>query len=153
MYILSRNSPSRIKITKHLCCLHGISGMVYRRDRFSVHCCTVFTLCLFVAAGCKEHPPWPRGICSKCQPGAVTLNRQPYRHVDNVVVEHPALVERFLAYWRASTHQRLGYLYGQYEPHPDVPLGECERYRQPCQKSVKYQLASKRLLRVIKVMQ
>ncbi|KAL0841645.1 hypothetical protein ABMA28_015297 [Loxostege sticticalis] len=76
-----------------------------------------------IKPGCKEHPPWPRGICSKCQPGAVTLNRQPYRHVDNVVVEHPALVERFLAYWRASTHQRLGYLYGQYEPHPDVPLG------------------------------
>ncbi|CAG9785895.1 unnamed protein product [Diatraea saccharalis] len=75
------------------------------------------------SAGCKEHPPWPRGICSKCQPGAVTLTRQPYRHVDNLLVEHPALVERFLAYWRATGHQRLGYLYGTYEIHPDVPLG------------------------------
>lgn len=80
-------------------------------------------------AGCKEHPPWPRGICSKCQPAAVTLARQPYRHVDNVLVDHPALVERFLSYWRASTHQRLGFLYGRLERHPTVPLGT---YRPAC---------------------
>ncbi|XP_047505181.1 nuclear protein localization protein 4 homolog [Pieris napi] len=76
-----------------------------------------------IKPGCKEHPPWPRGICSTCQPGAVTLNRQPYRHVDNVLLEHAAPVDRFLAYWRATGHQRIGFLYGQYESHPDVPLG------------------------------
>ncbi|XP_026324791.1 nuclear protein localization protein 4 homolog [Hyposmocoma kahamanoa] len=76
-----------------------------------------------IKPGCKEHPPWPRGICSACQPSAVTLNRQVYRHVDNVLVEHPALVERFLAYWRATGHQRIAFLYGRYESHPDVPLG------------------------------
>ncbi|XP_049869499.1 nuclear protein localization protein 4 homolog [Pectinophora gossypiella] len=76
-----------------------------------------------IKPGCKEHPPWPRGICSACQPGAVTLTRQAYRHVDNVLVEHPALVDRFLAYWRATGEQRLGFLYGRYERHPDVPLG------------------------------
>lgn len=53
----------------------------------------------------------------------MTLNRQPYRHVDNVLFEHPAIVERFLAYWRATGHQRVGFLYGRYERHPDVPLG------------------------------
>ncbi|GFT10641.1 nuclear protein localization protein 4 homolog [Nephila pilipes] len=73
--------------------------------------------------GCKEHPPWPQGICTKCQPSALTLNRQPYRHVDNVVFENPFLVERFLNYWRCTGHQRIGMLYGFYEPHKDVPLG------------------------------
>ncbi|XP_043280769.1 nuclear protein localization protein 4 homolog [Venturia canescens] len=76
-----------------------------------------------IKRGCKDHPPWPRGICSKCQPNAITLNRQPYRHIDNVVFENTNLVERFLNYWRITGHQRVGYLYGRYEIHSDVPLG------------------------------
>ncbi|XP_012147507.1 nuclear protein localization 4 isoform X1 [Megachile rotundata] len=76
-----------------------------------------------VKTGCKDHPPWPRGICSKCQPSSITLNRQTYRHVDNVMFENPSLVERFLNYWRNTGHQRIGYLYGRYEIHTDVPLG------------------------------
>uniref|UniRef100_A0A1B0GH88 Putative nuclear pore complex rnpl4 component sc npl4 n=1 Tax=Lutzomyia longipalpis TaxID=7200 RepID=A0A1B0GH88_LUTLO len=59
-----------------------------------------------IKAGCRDHPPWPKGICSKCQPLALTLNRQIYRHVDNVI-----------------GHQRMGFLYGTYEVHADVPLG------------------------------
>ncbi|EFA08302.2 Nuclear protein localization protein 4 homolog-like Protein [Tribolium castaneum] len=73
--------------------------------------------------GCKDHPPWPKGICSKCQPNAITLNRQVYRHVDNVAFENKDLVERFLNYWRSTGHQRIGFLYGNYEIHNDVPLG------------------------------
>ncbi|XP_067006587.1 nuclear protein localization protein 4 homolog [Anabrus simplex] len=76
-----------------------------------------------IRTGCKDHPPWPKGICSKCQPNAITLNRQIYRHVDNVMFENPLLVERFLNYWRSTGHQRIGFLYGQYEFHSDVPLG------------------------------
>ncbi|XP_066982321.1 nuclear protein localization protein 4 homolog isoform X1 [Macrobrachium rosenbergii] len=76
-----------------------------------------------IKSGCKDHPPWPKGICSKCQPSAITLNRQSYRHVDNVMFENRNLVERFLNYWRLTGHQRLGFLYGRYEPHMDVPLG------------------------------
>lgn len=37
--------------------------------------------------------------------------------------ENPHLVERFLNYWRSTGHQRLGFLYGRYEIHSDVPLG------------------------------
>lgn len=37
--------------------------------------------------------------------------------------ENPNLVERFLNYWRVTGHQRLGFLYGRYESHLDVPLG------------------------------
>lgn len=76
-----------------------------------------------IRSGCTDHPVWPKGICSKCQPSAITLNRQLYRHVDNVVFENAALVERFLNYWRTTGHQRLGFLYGTYEVHTDVPLG------------------------------
>lgn len=43
--------------------------------------------------------------------------------MDNVVFENPQLVERFLNYWRATGHQRIGFLYGSYELHKDVPLG------------------------------
>lgn len=48
---------------------------------------------------------------------------QVYRHVDNVMFENAHLVERFLNYWRSTGHQRIGFLYGRYEIHADVPLG------------------------------
>ncbi|XP_058454688.1 nuclear protein localization protein 4 homolog isoform X2 [Malaya genurostris] len=76
-----------------------------------------------IKTGCRDHPPWPKGICSKCQPSAITLNRQIYRHVDNVMFENTGIVERFLNYWRTTGHQRIGMLFGTYEIHPDVPLG------------------------------
>lgn len=37
--------------------------------------------------------------------------------------ENSELVERFLDYWRTTGHQRIGFLYGRYEIHPDIPLG------------------------------
>lgn len=37
--------------------------------------------------------------------------------------ENSYLVENFLNYWRSTGHQRIGYLYGRYEVHSDVPLG------------------------------
>ncbi|CAF0908325.1 unnamed protein product, partial [Didymodactylos carnosus] len=73
---------------------------------------------------CKTgHAPWPKGICTKCQPNSLTLNRQPYRHVDNIMFENGNLVNRFLNYWRLSGHQRIGFLYGRYEVYEGVPLG------------------------------
>lgn len=76
-----------------------------------------------IKPGCRDHLPWPRGICSKCQPAAITLQRQKYRHVDFVQFENHFIVERFLDYWRKTGNQRLGYLYGRYEYHKGVPLG------------------------------
>ena len=76
-----------------------------------------------IKTGCSDHPPWPEAICSKCQPSAVTLNRQSYRHVDNIMFENAQLVERFINYWRVTGHQRVAFLYGRYQTYLDVPLG------------------------------
>jgi len=48
---------------------------------------------------------------------------QKYRHVDYIQFENPMLMERFLDYWRKTGNQRIGFLYGRYEHHKDVPLG------------------------------
>ncbi|CAF0810758.1 unnamed protein product [Rotaria sp. Silwood1] len=69
------------------------------------------------------HAPWPKGVCTKCQPNPMTLMRQPYRHVDNIMFENGNMVNRFLDYWRSEGHQRIGFLYGRYEVYDGVPLG------------------------------
>ena len=76
-----------------------------------------------IKKGCTTHKPWPASICSKCQPPAITLNRQPYRHVDNIMFENGQIVDSFVDFWRATGSQRLGFLYGKYEEFPEVPLG------------------------------
>lgn len=67
-----------------------------------------------VRPGCREHPPWPDGICTKCQPGPVTLEIQPYRHVDYVQFENGQIMETFLDFWRQTGRQRIGVLLGRY---------------------------------------
>lgn len=39
------------------------------------------------------------------------------------MIENPRLVERFLHFWRSTTYQRIGLLYGRHERNRDVPLG------------------------------
>ncbi|KAK6037999.1 NPL4 family protein, partial [Cooperia oncophora] len=72
---------------------------------------------------CPAHKPYPKGVCTKCKPPVMTLNRQKYRHVDNIFFENQDIVNDFLNFWRTTGNQRVGYLIGKYQPFSDVPLG------------------------------
>jgi len=81
------------------------------------------TLNCKISPDCPAHPPWPAGICTKCQPSAVVLRRQPYRHVDYVEFESEAAVGELVNAGGSRGLQRAGWLYGRDERYDQVPLG------------------------------
>ncbi|KAI5966373.1 NPL4 [Candida pseudojiufengensis] len=73
---------------------------------------------------CNEgHKPYPKGICSKCQPSPITLQLQKFRMVDHLEYSSHTILNEFINTWRNSGYQRFGYLYGRYEKFDKVPMG------------------------------
>lgn len=69
------------------------------------------------------HAPYPKGICSKCQPPVITLQQQQFRMVDHVEFSDSSILNKFIDCWRNTGVQRFGILYGRYEYFDKVPLG------------------------------
>lgn len=76
-----------------------------------------------VKRNCNRHAPYPKGICSQCQPPAITLNPSSFRVTDHVEFASASMVEQFLVGWRTSGYQRFGWMLGSYEAYDGVPLG------------------------------
>jgi len=53
----------------------------------------------------------------------VTINRQPYRHVDYVTFEDGVIIDSLLSGWRKTGFQRGGFLIGTYTKDKSIPLG------------------------------
>ncbi|EIW72439.1 hypothetical protein TREMEDRAFT_58601 [Tremella mesenterica DSM 1558] len=70
-----------------------------------------------------SHAPFPAGICSTCQPSALTLSSQTFRMVDHVEFSTPTLIDELLFAWRKTGMQRFGFLIGRWDKYEKVPMG------------------------------
>lgn len=74
---------------------------------------------------CKEHKPYPEGICNKCMPPNINLKRQEYRHIDYVEFLNKEELDNFVHYWQENYYKgpRVGFLVGYFAEDKTYPDG------------------------------
>lgn len=74
---------------------------------------------------CRNHEPYPKGLCVKCMPPAVVLSRQPYRHVDYVSFMNSEDLQSFVQTWQKKDCliQQVGFLFGYFAEDPNYSNG------------------------------
>jgi nuclear protein localization family protein 4 len=72
---------------------------------------------------CKNHEPYPRGMCSQCIPPSINVKRQIYRHVDYAQFMNYNEISEFIKYWLENINQRSAFLYGYYAEDPVYTKG------------------------------
>ena len=61
-----------------------------------------------IKSGCEGHLPWPEGICTKCQPSALTLNRQVLTMEIYFIYVAPFIQEELVTVVKSSLKHRFG---------------------------------------------
>lgn len=90
-----------------------------------INCMPPALLSYKMKKNCPNHPPYPEGVCNKCMPPNIFLNRQIYRHVDYVEFMNPEELNDFIKPWVTGLYstQRMAYLFGYYSSDPNYPDG------------------------------
>ncbi|MES1918264.1 hypothetical protein MHBO_000256 [Bonamia ostreae] len=64
---------------------------------------------------CKNHAPWPKGICSQCTPPTAVIKLQNYRHCDEVSVMDTRPLQKFISSWLNNPEiRKVCFLIGSY---------------------------------------
>jgi nuclear protein localization family protein 4 len=76
-----------------------------------------------IKPNCKNHEPYPKGMCSQCIPPSINVRQQEYRHVDYAEFMNFQEISRFIKNWLETGFQRVGVLYGYYAEDPVYEKG------------------------------
>jgi len=73
---------------------------------------------------CPYHPPYPQGICNKCQPPNIQLKAPIYRHVDYISVKNDEQLSDICQKMMVAFGQKnyYGYLYGYFQEDRNYPV-------------------------------
>ena len=74
----------------------------HRPDQRCQDCIPLQDISHKMRTDCKDHKPYPLGMCNKCIPQSVILNRQVYRHVDYISILNYPELQAFVDNWQSG---------------------------------------------------